>query len=175
MLQTFSLRSDTVVLDYGCGIGRMAKALIEASGCSVIGVDISASMRRLAIDYVQSDRFLAVSPGQFDTLVRVGLRVHTAIAIWVLQHCFNPADDIARIRSSIFGNGNLFVLNMPKRAVPALLDATKRFVWAEDQVDVRTLLRNEFSAKAEGVPDKSRTPNMADVGAYWMDLRQRDG
>ena len=97
MLQTFSLRSDMVVLDYGCGIGRMAKALIEASGCSVIGVDISASMRRLAIDYVQSDRFLAVSPGQFDTLVRVGLRVHTAIAIWVLQHCFNPADDIARI------------------------------------------------------------------------------
>ena len=56
-----------------------------------------------------------------------------------------------------------------------MLDATKRFVWAEDQVDVRTLLRNEFSAKAEGVPDKSRTPNMSDVGAYWMDLRQRDG
>ena len=40
-------------------------------------------------------------------------------------------------------------------------------------IDVAELLRTEFSVQAEGTPDRSRTPNMADVGAYWMSLRQR--
>jgi cyclopropane fatty-acyl-phospholipid synthase-like methyltransferase len=37
--EAFELQSEMVVLDYGCGIGRMARAMIEATGCSVIGVD----------------------------------------------------------------------------------------------------------------------------------------
>jgi SAM-dependent methyltransferase len=41
---------DTVMLDYGCGIGRMAKELIARHGCRVIGVDISPSMRALSIE-----------------------------------------------------------------------------------------------------------------------------
>src|SRR5262245_8852446 len=49
------------VLDFGCGIGRLAKWLIDAVGCRVVGVDISESMRRLAIDYVGSPKFSVVS------------------------------------------------------------------------------------------------------------------
>jgi ubiquinone/menaquinone biosynthesis C-methylase UbiE len=170
---TIGLQPDSIILDYGCGIGRMAKAMMEASGCSVIGIDISADMRRLAPDYVRSDRFVALSPAEFDVLVRGGLRVHAAIAVWVLQHCFKPAEDIARIRRALAPTGTLSVLNMPKRAVPVLFDADTKFAWAHDGVDVATILRAEFACHAEGVPDKSRTPNMADVGAYWMALRQR--
>jgi len=173
MTKTFSLRSDMVVLDYGCGVGRMAKAMIDASGCSVIGLDISPSMRRLAGDYVRSDRFFAVSPGQYDIMVRAGFRVHVAIAVWVLQHCLAPAEDIARIRRSLIADGKAFVLNMPKRAVPAVFDGTGKFAWARDGIDVAALLRTEFRVQAEGTPDKSRTPNMADAGAFWMELRQR--
>jgi SAM-dependent methyltransferase len=173
MSKVISLRSDMVVLDYGCGVGRMAKAMIDASSCSVIGLDISPSMRRLAGDYVRSDRFFAVSPGQYDTMVRAGFRVHVAIAVWVLQHCFAPAEDVARIRRGLVADGKAFVLNMPKRAVPAVLDETGTFAWAQDGIDVATLLRTEFRVQAEGTPDKSRTPNMADVGAFWMELRQR--
>ena len=172
------LAAGTVVLDYGCGIGRLARAMIEASGCSVIGVDISADMRRLALDYVQSDRFMAVTPGQFDTLVRAGLRVQAAIAVWVLQHCFAPADDIARIAGGLGRGGGLFVLNMPRRAVPAIRDAVQpdgsRFVWAHDGVDVAQLLRGAFRVAAEGLPDPTRTPTMSGAGAFWMSLR-RDG
>jgi SAM-dependent methyltransferase len=171
------LQADTVVLDYGCGIGRMSKAMIEASGCSVVGVDTSPAMRRLAGEYVTSDRFVAVSPHLFDRMVGSGLRVHAAIAVWVLQHCFAPADDLARIRRALVADGKAFVLNMPKRAVPAVLDdveAGRRFTWAQDKIDVAALLRTEFRVVAEGVPDRSRTPNMADVGAYWMALRQRE-
>jgi SAM-dependent methyltransferase len=173
--QAFDLRPDMVVLDYGCGIGRMAKAMIDVFGCSVIGLDISPSMRTLAADYVSSERFLAVTPGQFDVLVGAGLRVHAAVAVWVLQHCFAPADDIARIRRGLIPGGSLFVLNMPKRAVPAVRVAPGanggEFMWATDDIDVAAQLRTAFLVEAEGAPDRSRTPNMANVGAYWMSLR----
>ena len=160
----------TLVLDYGCGIGRIAKAMIEATGCAVIGVDISPGMRALAVDYVASDRFVVVSPGQYDLLVGAGLRVQAAIAIWVLQHCFAPADDIARIGRGLGADGRLFVLNMPKRAVPAVRDG-KSFFWAWDGIDVGALLRSAFNVEAAGSPDAARTPNMADAGAFWMALR----
>jgi SAM-dependent methyltransferase len=167
-----SLRPETVVLDYGCGIGRMAKAMIDASGCSVIGVDSSANMRKLAPDYVGSDRFVALSPGQFDLMVAAGLRVGAAIAVWVLQHCLKPADDIRRIRDGMAPDGTCFVLNMPTRAVPATVEVSgkRQFLWVPDDIDVAASLRSAFHVTAEGVPDTSRVPNMADVGAYWMTL-----
>ncbi len=164
------LGPDSLVLDYGCGIGRMAKAIIEASGCSVIGVDISAAMRTMAHTYVGSERFLAVSPAQFDLLVASGLRVQAAISIWVLQHCLAPAEDIERIHRSLAPQGEVFILNMPKRAVPAVVPGTGTFTWANDGIDVAALLRGRFTLRAEGEPDKTRTPNMADAGAFWMSL-----
>jgi SAM-dependent methyltransferase len=169
-----ALGPDSLVLDYGCGIGRMAKAMIDATGCSVIGVDISPSMRRLAVDYVGSDRFLSVSPGQFDTLVRRGLRMQAAISIWVLQHCLAPAEDVSRLRGCLAENGRCFVLNMPKRAVPAVHSqpaGKSQFLWAQDSIDVQALLRTAFKVEGVGVPDTRRAPNMGDVGAYWMLLR----
>jgi len=163
----------TLVLDYGCGIGRMAKAMIDSTGCSVIGLDISPNMRALANDYVASDRFTALSPRQFDRLVASGLRVDAAISVWVLQHCFAPADDIARIHSGLTAGGRCFILNMPKRAVPARLTETPEntFDWLSDGVDVKALLRGAFQVEAEGEPDMAGLPNMADAGAYWMRLR----
>ena len=173
ILRAFTLGSDMVVLDYGCGIGRMAKAMIDASGCSVIGVDISQPMRRLASDYVASDRFMVVSPNQYDMMVHAGLRVHVAIAVWVLQHCLKPAEDIARIRRGLVPSGEVFVLNMPRRAVPKLHGGNK-FSFAPDEVDIAALLRAEFRVQAEGAPDQSQIKNMAEAGAYWMSLRQRN-
>jgi SAM-dependent methyltransferase len=178
IVQSFQPHSGMVVLDYGCGIGRMARALIQACGCCVIGVDISPQMRRLAVDYVGSDRFVVVSPGQFDLIVAAGLQVHAAISVWVLQHCLAPSEDIARMKRGLTADGRGFILNMPTRAIPAVRDAgtaEAAFAWASDNVDVASLLRAAFDVMAEGEPDRSRTPNMADVGAYWMRLRRRNG
>jgi SAM-dependent methyltransferase len=161
-----------VVLDYGCGVGRLAKAMIETSGCSVIGVDISQSMRQLARDYVGSDRFIVVSSGQYDTMVHGGLRVHAAIAVWVLQHCLKPAEDIARIRRSLVPDGGVFVLNMPKRAVPKL-DGGDKFSFDPDEIDIAAMLRREFHVQAERTPEPSQIKNMGDAGAYWISLRPR--
>lgn len=165
---------DSVVLDYGCGVGRMARALIEATGCFVIGVDISASMRALAPRYVASPRFVALSPEQFDALADAGLRVDAALAIWVLQHCLTPAEDIARLRAGLRDGGRVFVLNMSHRAVPAAVaqdGAPPAFAWVSDAVDVPALLRAAFAVLAEGAPDPARTPNMGDAGTLWLALR----
>ncbi|MGB6536396.1 MAG: methyltransferase domain-containing protein [Xanthobacteraceae bacterium] len=173
ILRSFALGPDMVVLDYGCGIGRVAKAMIEVSGCSVVGLDISGSMRQLARDYVGSDRFIAVSPGQYDTMVAAGLRVNAAIAVWVLQHCLQPAEDIARIRRSIVPKGRIFVLNMSARAVPSV-DGGNKFAWVQDEIDVAALLRAEFRVQAEGTPDRIQMQDAApQSGVYWMSLRQR--
>jgi autotransporter strand-loop-strand O-heptosyltransferase len=173
--QNLQLRSEMTILDYGCGVGRMAKAIIDAASCRVIGIDISENMRRLAENYVQSDQFVAVSPRQFDSMVRGGLRAHAAIAIWVLQHCLKPVEDIARIRNGIGPDGAVFVLNMFKRAVPAMPEIGGRFFWAEDGLDVANLLRKTYQVQAEGIPDHSSMPAMAEAGSYWMYLRQRGG
>src|SRR5437764_2424226 len=171
---TLNLQTDSLVLDYGCGIGRLSKAIIDAFGCNVIGLDASANMLRLALDYVGSDRFSTVSPPQFDALVAGGLRVHAAIAVWVLQHCFSPRDDIARIRRGLVPAGNFLVIDMAERAVPAVregMDVRDGFCWVSDGVDIPALLRAEFDVAAAGEPDRSRVPN---THAFWMSLRSRE-
>jgi SAM-dependent methyltransferase len=168
------LRPDRVVLDYGCGIGRLSKAMIDASGCTVIGVDISPSMLTLARDYVGSDRFMAVSPEQFDLLVGAGLRTDAFISVWVLQHCFAPADDIARIRRGLRKGGEGFVFNKRKRAVPAVGQQASDeniFMWARDQIDIAALLRDTFVVIREGAADPESAPNMTDCSTFWMALR----
>jgi SAM-dependent methyltransferase len=167
------LGPESLVLDYGCGIGRMARALIAATGCRVVGVDISARMRALAAEHVADERFMAVAPAQLDGLVAHGLRADAALAVWVLQHCLAPAEDIARLRAALAPGGRLFVLNMPGRAVPAVQEAggEARFVWAADGIDVAALLRARFAVEAAGEPDMARVPRMSSIGAYWMVLR----
>ena len=53
--RALQLDGNSCVLDYGCGVGRIAKGLIERYNCFVLGVDISTSMRQLAPEYVKSD------------------------------------------------------------------------------------------------------------------------
>jgi SAM-dependent methyltransferase len=99
--EQLQISSDWLLLDYGCGIGRIAKELIARHGCQVIGVDISPSMQALAPVYVASDRFLACSPTILDSLVRRGLAFDGAFSVYVPQPCQYPAQDIARIRRAL--------------------------------------------------------------------------
>jgi SAM-dependent methyltransferase len=170
--QHLNLEPGTLLLDYGCGIGRLARPLIEQFGCHVIGVDISASMRVLAPTYVNDERFSIVSPAQFDALVEKGLRIDAAISVWVLQHCFDPAQDVARIRRGLRPDGTAFVLNMRKRAVPAVeaAQSAPQFHWVADSHDVFAILRASFAVEAEGDVETDAAPNMADAGSAWMRL-----
>jgi len=131
--QSIALTDESVVLDYGCGIGRMSKALIERFNCRAVGVDISRSMRALAADYVASDRFFACAPEAVEWL---GIGFDAALAVWVLQHCYDPQADIDRISGALKPSGSLFVVNDLRRIVP-----TREVTWINDGKDIAKMLR----------------------------------
>jgi SAM-dependent methyltransferase len=135
--------AESTILDYGCGIGRLAKAVIERIGCAVIGVDISARMRAYAQVYVESDDFIAMPPGGLDRLISRGVTVDHAYAVWVLQHCLDPAREIRRIGQALVPGGLFCVINSVQRWLPTDQG------WQDDGKDVLGLVRAEFEEMAE--------------------------
>ena len=137
--KALSLDASKLVLDYGCGIGRVSKALIEQHGCRVLGVDISTAMRGLAPGYVGNDAFSTLSPTVLRAMTANGMKADCGMAIWVLQHCPAVRDDIALIKSVLKKNGLFFVLNNNTAAVPSDKG------WVNDGTDVRAILEQEFT------------------------------
>lgn len=166
--QHLEITSNSLLLDYGCGIGRMTKELIERHGCYVIGVDSSPSMRAMAPIYVASDRFLACPSVMLEDLIKRGIKFDCAISIWVLQHCAAPSEDISRIRRALRSNGGFFVLNAIRRCVPTVEKG-----WVNDGIDLKSLLGREFTLRAEGTPAVEHTsPNTA-AKNFWAAFRGR--
>ncbi|HUI97616.1 MAG TPA: class I SAM-dependent methyltransferase [Xanthobacteraceae bacterium] len=160
--KSLKITPSSFVLDYGCGIGRIAKELIVRHGCRVIGVDISPNMRALSVMYVQSDRFAVCTPEMLTAMTERGFRFDVAISIWVLQHCLSPADDVARLRSALDPAGSLFVLNDKLRCVP-----TVEVGWVDDSIDVRAVLMQNFDLRQEGRLDPGRTTEDVTESSYW--------
>jgi len=164
--KSLGVTSETILIDYGCGIGRLAKELITRHGCRVVGVDISVNMRALAVDYVRSDRFLSCSPEMLDAFIGRGFTADAAFSIWVLQHCFMPANDVDRIQRSLAPGGGLFVVNNIHRAVPT------NEGWVDDGIDVKALLGAKFSLASEGVPlDEKVAPKLRGK-VFWALFRR---
>lgn len=144
------------LLDYGCGIGRLSKALIESFNCTVIGVDISMKMRSLATEYVQSTKFSVWSPAILDAIIADGFYADHAISIWVLQHCQNPLADINRIKSALPSGGMLYAVNSNYRLVP-----TKNG-WINDGIDMKELLLQSFTEERNmEIPGSVTTEDLA--------------
>jgi len=110
-------------------------------------------MAALATEYVKSERFLVCSPRTFDQLLGFGVCADFALAIWVLQHCLNLDDDIARIKAALKPGGRLLVLNAFRRLVP-----TREGVWLDDGIDVWGLLQEHFLILRSEQPDASVVP-----------------
>lgn len=152
------------VLDYGCGIGRLSKELIKLSGCSVIGVDSSVSMRALAHSYVVNDRFLACSPNALSNVQDV----HSAIAVWALQHIPGLEAVLATIHNQLISCGRLLVVNTHRRFLP-IQDGR----WADDGKDVREQLGARFTEVAYGVLDPAHTSKSSQRHAFWGVYQKR--
>lgn len=173
-----ALDSGSVLLDYGCGIGRLSKELMTRHGCAAVGIDISPSMRAFAGLYVQSSRFFACPAESLDILVGRGFAVDAAISIWVLQHCEKPAEEIARIRRALKPGGTLVIVNAHARVVPSV--DIKRFTavptverkWSDDGLDVRALLHDAFTPLEEG-PIPATLPGIRGPDLYyWATFRR---
>lgn len=129
---------ETCVLDYGCGLGRIAKGLIDKLGCRVVGVDASKSMRLLSPEYVLSERFTAWSPEVLETMIGKGFRADFAISIWVIQHVLYPEKVIQQIALALKPQGMAYTLNQTFRCVPTDLG------WVDDGYKVRESLARIF-------------------------------
>lgn len=156
------LTPDKLLLDYGCGVGRLARAIIEKTGCQVIGVDISAVMRGMAPTYVSDPRFSVVSRNVFDGMVRRGLRVDAALAVWVLQHCRTPATDVGLILRSMTVSAQLLVVNALNRAVPVV-----EKTWAADGINIQELLDSKAVTLARGVLDAESVGPHSAANSFW--------
>lgn len=128
------ITKDSLVLDYGCGVGRLSSEIIKRTGCMGVGVDYSTNMRAFAANYTDTPNFMACDAlflpefeGKFDA----------AFTVWVLQHCLHPLDNIKQIWYSLKPNGKFFVVN-DIRFIPTDLG----FVC--DQTDVTALLNENF-------------------------------
>lgn len=155
-----SINKGSIVLDYGCGVGRMSKALIERYGCRVIGVDISHSMRALAMAYVSDPRFVVCHPEALEWIAP-DLGFDLAISIWVLQHCQDVECDIDRIYRWARIGGEFFVVNDNNRLVPTDKG------WLSDGKSVRDLLFARFKNAQNGDLDIENVGEAVASSSYW--------
>lgn len=132
LAETIEWPDDTrLVIDYGCGIGRMMKVTAPAT----IGVDISPSMRAQGEEYLLRRQDCGfVSPGLFGLLIERGLRAQGAMAIWSLQHVLSPTDVIRSIFNALLPGAPFYVINRDNRVVPAMPDG--RLAWVNDGVSI---------------------------------------
>jgi ubiquinone/menaquinone biosynthesis C-methylase UbiE len=145
------------VLDFGCGVGRVAKGLIDRFGCRVVGVDFSPSMRLLAPEYVLSERFTVWSPDVLEKMIAKGFCADAAICLWVLQHVLNPVETMELIYRTLTPGRQLYTLNM-HRCVP-----TDRG-WADDGFDLRSGLCQIFEEQHHhSLPVSVTTPRIAEM------------
>lgn len=160
----------SILLDYGCGVGRLAKLLIEKMSCAVVGVDTSPSMRALSAQYVSHDRFLACAPDALRLVVRPLHSFDVALAVWVLQHIPNPDQAIQEIYRSLNPSvGRLFVVNNLNRCVP-----TDRG-WYDDGIDLRGLLEKRFGPpESEGSLDPEIVGERTSATTFWAVYRRRE-
>lgn len=142
-LRRLKFPEGALIFDIGCGVGRLAKPLVER-GHYVVGVDTSQSMRDFAHDYVADARFSALSPDQFIARIKTGLMGDGAIALWVLQHI--PPEPlcqlIAALRDGLEPRSLLFTLDRPERWIPIKGDSKDdKLSWHNDRFDVPLMLR----------------------------------
>ena len=125
------LNPGSTVLDFGCGMGRVSKKLIERFDCNVIGVDISVSMLTFANIYVSK-------PRKFKSMTSytVPNTIDVAISTFVLQHVENPKTEIDIIYDTLKVGGYLVLVNETKRYVPSDVDSNRYIVWNDDGFDV---------------------------------------
>lgn len=129
IVRTFTEAEDTI-LDFGCGIGRMAPLALDRT---LIGVDMSPQMRKFAAAaYAGMPRMCLMSDLAFEGLAaRADLRLDAVLALWVIQHVADPVKALDMIRHTLRPGGRLFLLNRNRRCVPTY-DAG----WWDDGHDV---------------------------------------
>jgi len=125
------ISSESIVLDFGCGMGRVSKKLIDKFDCNVVGVDISNSMLTFANIYVSKPRKFKPM-----NLYNMPSTIDVCVSTFVLQHVQDPKTEIDIIYNNLKVGGYLVLVNENKRYVPSDVDSNRYIVWQDDGFDV---------------------------------------
>jgi cyclopropane fatty-acyl-phospholipid synthase-like methyltransferase len=126
-----------VVVDFGCGIGRLSKRMIQEFDVTVVGVDLSVEMLQHAISYVGSPQFVPMPRASLD---KFEIKADFAVAAWVLQHCPFIEEEIRALEKVLKPQGIFFCLNAHGRFIPI-----QNSEWADDSVQVGQVLQSHFN------------------------------
>ena len=156
LLNKLQISEGNTVIDYGCGIGRISKDLLEKINCTMVGVDISKSMRALAEFYCNSETFMSCSTTSLKNLTNTGFRANQAFCIWVLQHAEDPLYDLHILHDVLLDGGHFLVLNLDGRCLPTTGG------WKNDNINVKLEIEKifkvveYFSAPKDSITDLAR-------------------
>lgn len=133
------INEHSIVFDFGCGMGRVSKELIDRFNCKIIGQDISPSMLMFAKLYTANmDKFT----GTHDYSIHDSIDV--ALSIFALQHTENPKKEIDNIVNVLKPNGIFVLLNENKRFVPSGIDQERYVIWDDDKFDVFEYVKSKL-------------------------------
>ncbi len=145
LMKHIKFEHNELVLDYGCGIGRLSKEIINP----VLGVDISPMMRRHALDYVgRPTEFSVISPEMFKIMVESGLHVSGMVVVWVLEHVLDPAFAVRLLMHALRPNGVLWHLGM-ERAVPYWTEGREHYLGGNDHIPILPMIERFCTLEAE--------------------------
>ena len=131
------------VLDFGCGVGRISKDLVDL-GCEVVGMDFSIPMLMAAINYVDNKYFTPLINTPVLPFV-IKPEFDLVICSFVLQHTEDPVKEIKFIKSVMKGDATLVLVNEPYRLVPTGMDENRFVIWEDDKIDIDQKASEQFN------------------------------
>lgn len=158
LIKRLHLSSDKTVLDFGCGIGRLSKEIVNTYGCTTVGMDISMNMRGLANVYVNNNKFSAVAPSMWYLVPKM---FDVIIAVWSLQHVLDLEKEINCIKEMLKPDGKLFVINERKRYVPTDKG------WVDDKQDIFMSLQRHFNTEVIDILDSNIVDANVPERTFW--------
>jgi SAM-dependent methyltransferase len=150
----------SLILDWGCGIGRLAKPLMD-KGHHLVGVDISTNMLSHAFGQAGARHFAGIPPSIFRRIARPAA-FDGGYASWSLQHVRDPERDIDTIAEVLKPGASFYLLNSRRRFIPVKghPSAPDKLRWIDDGIDVLALMEKHFDLQegyevASFIPDNS--------------------
>lgn len=146
------------VADFGCGMGRISKAVIDRFGSFVTGFDISAPMLNYATEYVLSKKFQPILYSQNTASSDFEENFDLILSLFVLQHSEHPVKDIEFIYKILKPNGKFVVVNENHRLLPSTIDFQNFVEWIDDGLVINDELSKYFVKESE-----HQYPNRYDI------------